>query len=319
MTPECGCSPASAGVSSPRMNAVVRAVLLLCVAALPFLATACAAPAAAGWQRVGGPLYTVSGLAFTGTGGRGDSRFLVVHDNKEPGEPHLGELTLGAGPLRYRHLRWPRGETPPVDLESVSAIPDAPGRFLALESRGRLFHLRFDGGAPDVLHVSNLPGVAPGARFEGLSVQKLGGRLIIVWAHRGDGKHPGRIFWGDYNPVEDAVTQQGEAEIVVPYPRGAGTRHVSDLRVDPAGILWVSACKGVGNEGPFHSAVYAIGTLETDADAIRFHINPMPTRLWTFGHKVEAIELVPGRRGGVFFGADDEKKGGWVYQAGGAR
>lgn len=278
-------------------------------------AAACASPVG-GWQRVGGPLYTVSGMAFTGAEGRGATPFLVVHDNKKPDEPRVGELAVGAGPPRYRHLRWPAGATLPVDLESVSGIPDAPGRFLALESSGRLFHLRYDGRRLDVLHVSKLPDVRPGANLEGLSVQKLGGRLIVVWADRGDGQQPGRVFWGAYDLPADAVAKWGEAEIVVPYPRGGGTRHVADLRVDAGGVVWVSACKDPGDEGPFHSAVYAIGTLLTDANAVRFHPNPSPARLWTFGHKVEAIELVPGRRGGVFFGADDEKKGGWVYPSG---
>jgi hypothetical protein len=34
--------------------------------------------------------------------------------------------------------------------------------------------------------------------------------------------------------------------------------------------------------------------------------------LWTFPKKVEAIELVPGPGGHIYFGSDDEKQGGWV-------
>ena len=293
----------------------IRLLLLLCAGALPLVATACAAPNA-GWQRVGGPLYTISGMAYAGADGRRGAQFVVVHDNKKPDEPHVGALILGNGPVEYRRLRWPAGATAPVDLESISAIPDAPDRYLALESSGRVFHLRYDGARLDVLHVSKLPDVPPGANFEGVSVQKLDGQLVVAWGHRGDGKQPGRLFWGTYDLPADAITRQGAADVFVPYPHGHGTRHLADLRVDPGGIVWVSATSDPGDEGPFNSAVYAIGTLNSTGGTIGFRPDPSPTRLWVFRHKVEAIELVPGRHGRIYFGSDDEHLGGWV-QAGG--
>ena len=275
--------------------------------------------ASPGWLKVGGPLYNVGGMAYVGEDPvRGGEQFIVVHDNKKPGEPHVGLITLRRGKARYQKLRWP-AETvaAPVDLESVSGVPDAPGRFLALESSGRLFHLRYAGGdALEVLHVTRLPDVPPGANFEGLCVEKMDGRLVAVWAHRGQGDQPAVLFWGPYDLPDDTLTRQGSAEVRVPYPRGTNARAITDLRVDPGGTVWITSVTDPGDDGPFESAVYSAGTL-TDAGGglYRFHPNLTPTRLWTFPKKVEAIELLPGPGGHVYFGSDDEKQGGWVYRS----
>ena len=290
---------------------------LLLLLSLPFLGTACT-PAPAGWLKVGGPLYNIGGMAYAGEDAvRGGEQFIVVHDNKKPDEPHVGLVTLRRSKARYRKLRWP-AETAaaPVDLEAVSAVPDAPGRFLALESSGRLFHLRYAGGdVLEVLHVSRLPGAPPGANFEGFCALKMDGRLVAAWAHRGQGDQPAVLFWGGYDLPADTIAAQGSAEIRVPFPGGANARPISDLRVDPGGTVWISSANDPGDDGPFESAVYAAGTL-TDAGGglYRFHPNPTPTRLWTFPKKVEAIELLPGPGGHVYFGSDDEKQGGWVYR-----
>ena len=132
-----------------RVFRVVLSVLL------PFLAGAYTA-SHPGWRHVGGPLYNVSGMAYVGVDpGRGGEQFLVVHDNKKPGEPHAGIVTLRTGKARYTRLRWPDRAGMPVDLEAISPLPDAPGRFLALESGGRLFHLRYAGGG--LLEVLTIP------------------------------------------------------------------------------------------------------------------------------------------------------------------
>ena len=294
---------------------------LLCV---PLLVGCAAEPA--GWWKVGGPLYNVSGMAYVNEHAeRGGERFFVVHDNKNPDEPHVGVVTLRRGKARYTRLRWPAvgagGEgagasSPPVDLEAVTSIPDAPHRFLAMESGGRLFHLRHASGtALEVLHVSRLPQVPPGSNLEGFSVEKIDGRLVALWAHRGEGEQPAVLYWGSYDLPGDAITMQGSAEVVVPYPRGATTRHITDLRLDPGGTVWAGAASDPGDDGPFRSAVYAIGTLfDYGGGTYRFHPNPNPTRLWTFDRKVEAIELLPGAGGHVYFGSDDEKQGGWIYR-----
>ena len=163
--------------------------------------------------------------------------------------------------------------------------------------------------------MTRLPDVPQGANFEGFCVEKLDGRLDAAWAHRGQGDEPAVLFWGSYDLPDDAITKQGSAEIRVPVPAGTNVRPVSDLRIDPGGTVWITAASDPGDDGPFESAAYAAGTL-TDAGGglYRFHANPLPARLWTFRKKVEAIELVPGSGGHVYFGSDDEKQGGWVYR-----
>src|SRR5215217_5702477 len=191
-----------------RGNAPLRRYLLLLPLSLPLLATACTSEPP-GWLKVGGPLYNVGGMAYVGEDAiRGGEQFVVVHDNKKPDEPRVGLVTLRRGKARYQKLRWPRGTAPtPVDLESVSSVPDAPHRFLALESSGRLFHLRYEGGdAVEVLHVTRLPDVPQVANFEGFCVEKIDGRLIAAWAHRGQGDEPAVLFWGTYDLPADTIT-----------------------------------------------------------------------------------------------------------------
>jgi len=276
---------------------------------------ACSSPAKP-WLQVGGPLRNVSGMALVNAGEPSSGvAFLVVHDNKAPTEPHVGAVTFGERQgLRYHQLSWPANVAPPVDLEAICPIPGQSGSYVALTSAGRLLHLRYDGGAAiDVVHESTLPGLEQRANIEGFALQSLGGRTVAVWAERGDGNKPATLYWGSYDEASDAVTLQGQAPVRVPFPSGHNTRHVTDLRLDGAGVVWAAAASDPGNKGPFVSAVYAIGVLRAEGEALKFQPNPQPTRLWTFARKVEALELQSGARGRMFFGSDDEDMGGWLY------
>jgi hypothetical protein len=297
-----------------------RRLLALLPCLLPMLTTACS-PGTHGWQQVGGPLRNVSGMALEyqekSKVGPGAVGFLVVHDNKTPDEPHVGVVLFSYQKgVRYRPLLWPMRVEPPVDLEAVCPVPGTPGSYLALTSRGRLLHLRYGGSRPDlieVLHESMLPGLEKNPNLEGFAVQSIGGRSVAVWAERGDGDKPATLYWGTYDDVADAVALLGQAEVRVPYPSGANTRHVTDLRIDGAGTVWAAAASDPGDEGPFRSAVYAMGTIHVNGEAVDLRLNPDLAPLWTFSRKVEAIEFVPGARGRVYFGADDEIAGGWLY------
>jgi hypothetical protein len=288
---------------------------------LPMLTAACS-PSTHGWQQVGGPLRNVSGMALVGQGADevGPTRveFLVVHDNKAPDEPHVGAVVFSyENGVQYRRLAWPRRVEPPVDLEAICPLPGTPGSYLALTSRGRLLHLRYGGSRSDepleVLHESTLPGLEKNPNLEGFAVQSLGGRSVAIWAERGDGDKPGTLYWGTYDDVADAVTLRGQADVAVPYPSGRNTRHVTDLRLDGAGTVWAASASDPGDNGPFESAVYAVGTIQVRGDAVEFRQNPELTRLWSFPRKVEALEFQPGADGRVYFGADDESAGGWLY------
>ena len=291
-------------------------------ALVPLLAAGCATGPRQGWQKVGGPPQNVSGMAFVGTNsssGAGPVEFLVVHDNKRPDEPHVSSVFFSyATGVSYRRLAWPENVAPPVDLESICPLPETPGSFLALTSAGRLLHLRYHGRgagaeALEVLHESILPGLEQHPNLEGIAVQTFGGKTVAVWAERGDGDKPATLYWGAYDAVADTVTPQGRATVSVPYPSGRNTRHVTDLRLDGGGVVWGTAASDPGDEGPFESAVYALGSIHLEGDRIVFQPDRAPTRLWTARRKIEAIEFVPGRDGRVYFGSDDESAGGWLY------
>jgi hypothetical protein len=287
------------------------------------LATGCAAPQG-DWQKVGGPLQDVSGMALVAAEGASERRrveFLVVHDNKGGDEPQVASVVVGSNRLAYRALPWPELSETAVELEAVCGIPETPGSFLAMTSTGRLLHLRYggreDGGgasdALEVLHESTLPGVAEQPNLKGFAIQSLGGKSVAIWAESGDGRKPGVLYWGTYDTVADNVKLVGQAQVAVPYPAGMYTRHVTDLRLDTSGVVWGAAASDPGDRGPFESVIYALGTIQARGDAIVFERNVLPTRLWTMKRKVEALELVPGANGRIYFGADDEAGGGWIY------
>jgi hypothetical protein len=287
---------------------------------LPLLAIGCTAPQSA-WQKIGGPLQNVSGMALVSVEGSVEPRrieFLVVHDNKGADEPHAGSVLVhSARRVTYRALPWPEAFEPPVDLEAVCPLPETPGSFLAMTSAGRLLHLRYGGRGGDealeVLHESTLPGLKEQPNLEGFAVQSLGGRSVAVWAERGDGRKPATLYWGTYDAVADNVTLAGKAEVAAPYPSGMYTRHVTDLRLDEGGVVWGAAASDPGDKGPFTSALYALGSLHVQGDAVVFQANRAPTRLWKTDRKVEALEMVPGTAGRIYLGADDEAAGGWLF------
>ena len=295
-----------------------RPLLAFC---LPLLSLACSARPTGGWERVGGPLQNVSGMARVPAGPEKlwAGQFLVVHDNKNPGEPRVASVRIPMkSGVAYTPLPWPGDVEPPVDLEAICAVPGTPGSFLAMTSAGRLLHLRYEGAAAerplDVLHESMLPGLKKEPNLEGFAVQSLGGKQVAVWADRGDGEQPGVLYWGLYDPVADVVSLHGKTKISVPYPRGQFTRHLADVKVDEGGVVWATSSVDPGDQGPYESVLYALGALHLGGEQVSFQENPSPVRLWHTRRKVEALELVPdGSGGGVYFGADDEAAGGWLY------
>ncbi|MGQ4648867.1 hypothetical protein [Lyngbya aestuarii] len=91
-------------------------------------------------------------------------------------------------------------------------------------------------------------------------------------------------------------------------------RHISDLRVDQAEVLYLSAATDLGDDGLFTSAVYIAGVFSVQGKQISFRQNPNLVTVYHLdNHKIEAIELVPEAAGGVFLGTDDENKGSSIF------
>jgi len=148
------------------------------------------------------------------------------------------------------------------------------------------------------------------ADFEGFSLQKVDDMLIVAWAERGLTAKPATLFWGKFDLAADAISNVRSAAFRVPYPV-LDVRHISDVKVDAAGGVFVTSASDPGNDGPFSSAMYFAGVLRPAADkSFAFVQRPGFTKLYQFDyHKVEAFDFVPGADGGLVFGTDDENLG----------
>ncbi|MEV7193761.1 hypothetical protein AB0N81_18435 [Streptomyces sp. NPDC093510] len=298
-------------------TAAASAAALLTAGAAP------APPAPGGWQRAGDDISSgISGLALTGRTD-GATHALVVRDNKKPGENRVARLTYRPGAdsdraASVQQLTW-TGAAEPIDLEAIEAVPGARGEYMALASRGLVHHLKVSGTEVHVLDTSPLPAIADGDDYESFALTSRHGRLAAVWADRGAGKErPATLHAAPFS-----FTKYGEADfgpvttarLRAPYPTG-DVRHASDISVTPSGRLVISSASDAGDDGPFDSAVMDAGSLSVSRTGkVRLSVAKSPDVLRKFkGHKIEAVECVPGSRDAVL-GTDDENAGGYVNSA----
>lgn len=267
------------------------------------------------WKSVKGTrLCGISGMALIGQIGK-QTRYLAVHDNKQAGEPRLALITdePGAAP-KYEAVTW-SDSNPPVDAEAISALPGEDNSFVVMSSGGKMFHIKLDPASKTVRVVQefSFPYIPQGNNYEGLSFQRVNGNLLAIWGHRGQDSKPATVYWGIFDPVNYTFSSTGSDTLKVPWPI-EGIRHISDLRLDPLGVLYIVASSDLGDDGPFQSAFYVAGLFSTWDKEIMFRKNRVMYRILQFDyHKIEAIEFVPGPNGGIIFGSDDENMGGWIY------
>ena len=124
---------------------------------------------------------------------------------------------------------------------------------------------------------------------------------------------PATLFWSRFDLAAGRFSSARSTAFKVPYPI-SDVRHISDVKVDTTGGVFVTSASDPGNDGPFSSAMYYAGVLRPAADKTFVFIQPSRfTRLYEFAyHKVEAFEFVPGADGGLVFGTDDENLGAAV-------
>ncbi|WP_242573455.1 hypothetical protein [Streptomyces sp. NP-1717] len=269
------------------------------------------------WHKVGGDARSgVSGLAYEGPAAeRAGVNALVVHDNKRSGQQRLSRITHGEDSSEITPITWDGAE--PVDLEAVEAVPDMPGEYLALTSRGIVYRLKVTGATATVVDYSPLPAIGEGDDFESFAVVAQRGRLAVLWADRGAGTaRPATLYaapltfasWGQ--PLFGAVTSKTYRAA---YPADDGTRHISDISVTGSGRIIVGSATDAGDDGPFDSAVSDAGRVSVSvAGRVRVTLAASPAVLGKYpGYKVEAVECLPGSADAVL-GTDDENLGGHV-------
>lgn len=242
--------------------------------------------------------------------------FLIVNDNKKKAENHAAIVSIeGLTAPTYTTLRW-LGDDVPTDLEAVTSVPGVKNNFMALTSAGRVFHIEINriDNSVRVIKSFDVPRIPRGRDFEGFVLQRVNNVLLAVWADRGLDAKPAQLFWGTFDMQTYAFTQVDSAVLKVPYPVG-NTRHISDVKIDPSGAVFISSASDPGNDGPFTSAVYLAGAFNLCVpQQVAFTPTPVLTRLYILDHhKVEAIEFVPGADGGPAFGTDDENLGAAIY------
>ena len=263
------------------------------------------------WRPVGGSQQdNISGMALVEQVGN-RSVFFVVHDNKKAGQRRLSLITLvGDAPPGITPLKWKGGEMP-VDLEAATSVPGVADQYIILGSSGRGYHVRLDRTAKEVTEIRpfDLPEKTKNADFEGFAIQNINGVLIAVWGDRGTIYEPGILFYAKFDLASCRFFTIGSTRIKVPYPT-SDTRHISDIKVDASGGVFITSASDPGDDGPFSSALYFAGVLNADDKEVSFAAATALTRLHRFSYrKVEAFEFVPGPEGGIVFGTDDESLG----------
>jgi hypothetical protein len=271
------------------------------------------------WRPVRGTiLYGISGMALISPE-NSSLDFLVVHDNKQSNQERLALLTIkGKNQPEYLSLNWPSNAQYPIDLEALTSIPNTRNNFIALSSTGKAYNIKLntDNKSISVLKEFELPGIAKGSNFEAFALQNIEGKLVAVWAHRGEGEEPATIYWGILNLNKYQINLIGSAKLKVPFPAG-NVRHISDIKIDSAGVLYIASASDAGDNGPFQSAIYVAGYLGSRDNEVIWQQNSQMIPLYRFNyHKVEGIELIPGADGGIIVGTDDENFGAYVYLLG---
>ncbi len=237
---------------------------------------------------------------------RGPADAIIVRDNKKPGENRAARVSLRHGRVTHvQPLNW-NGDFP-VDLEAIDSIPSSPGEFVALASSGRAFHIQAERHAVTVLGAVSLPHGADGDNYEGFALASIAGRLVAVWADRGQDDRPATVYAAEFDAQHLRFGTPQSQPFRAPFPT-AHVRHASDLKVFGDGRIVVSSASDPGDDGPFESAIYVAGTVRLDGDALRLTTERAPKKLAEFpSHKVEALTAYDH---GLLLGTDDENAGG---------
>jgi len=274
-----------------------------------------------GSQQPNGILFGVSGMAAIE--GLSDAtqdqvELLIDHDNKNEDSGRFAIVQWQGHHANYIPLNWASDLPLPIDLEALTAIPGGDNLFVAMASNGDLYkiHLDYAGRNIHVLGTGKLPPLPDGSNLEGLALTRSHDQLIALWGHRGLDAEPGQLYWGAFDPETLTVTEElGSIAITVPHAQG-NLRHISDITVTPAQQIIISSAIDGGNDGPFASIVYEIGTIGSDPDTQAPTVSLYENFISLASsdrYKIEAITLDPLRVSpALILGTDDENLGSMI-------
>ncbi len=260
------------------------------------------------------PQYqSISGLARSN-----DSAYLAVHDVKVGQEgARISRYDPSTGDMEAVDVDWSATGLA-NDLEGITQVDGSQERYMAVEGS------RWNGRTPQLFTMSYRDGKAVAEKkhalpelpheVEGVATKKMqDGNLLVLLGGRGeDIDDPGRLHWAIYDQKSEELSWSKEGlegtPVVPPQELGPGQRTLSDIQLTPSGDLWGSAARDEGDEGPFESLIYKIGSLNGNA------ANPVTLNLgeahYVGGSKVEALTMHGERENSLFFGCDNETYGG---------
>ena len=257
------------------------------------------------WQFVSGKReLSISGISPT----TNKDVFLVVHDNKKQGQLRVGLIDFSADSL-YKGLDWPT-QNLPIDLEALADIPGFEDRYVAMGSWGFCYLIQLDlkSKTIDLINEFRIPNSGPPLNLESVLIFQESNKWYIAWAHRGSDKEDSILFWGSISLFDDNISIIVEDSVLinVPWPVNS-KRHMSDMDIDDNKILWSSATSDPGDEGPYASAIYKIGSFQIENVEMKFILATPYLKQFVFeSNKVEAMTIIKNK---MVFATDDENLG----------
>lgn len=252
---------------------------------------------------------------ISGISGIDAEHFLVVHDRKKPDQPRLSVLTWRKDQKPFlTGIEWCDKENFPVDLEAVTAIPNHKNEYLLLESKGKVTRIALEESkACKVTAQFDLPSATAKSNMEGLALHCFSEDCVLAWAERGDDKTPASLTWAKFDIKENQLEelQAQPFEFKAPYPK-THLRSISALAIDENAKVWAAASSDPGDDGPFQSAIYQLGTFTHPDNQLVWNvakdIKPV-VRYEQENVKIEGLFFTPK---GLILGAENENLGGKI-------
>lgn len=226
--------------------------------------------------------YSISGVASFKKG------YVVVHDNKKKKQARLSYLNKK---LKIKKLVWPEKKLP-YDLEAIARFPSKINRYIIMESSGKCYEIEIDPTdlRVDIISTFILPGIKSNMNLEGFNIFSSAQGLVFFYGDRGSDSRPSTLFTADFNRKKTIFTNIQTYKFKLSFP-SAKMRGISDLaQLD--GKIWTSATSDPGNNGPFSTGLYEIGSFNQAGLFSLTHPELQKPRIVFLNQKVEAMAFI---------------------------